>query len=151
MNIEDVENVGMIEASVLLESLEMKKLRWSAKICVFEILPKTYHSYKVKLVFDDKTYIERIDQLIEEFETSLFANDRASKKVHDRKIAGMRADLDKKIAECEKIEFVGLIEELKYKNARTELKMIVPDDVIEAFNRQKTRFNIYKICLVANI
>ena len=142
------DEVNIIETTLDLNTIELKKLRWFVKMYVGERLPKTYHAYKIKLVYNDKPLLDRIADIENEFEETLFAKEKSSRTMHNKRIAEIRAQLKKEEDDCEKIEFVALVEELKYKDSSTLLKIKVPDDVIEAFNRQKTRFNIYKICLI---
>lgn len=145
---EELENVGKIESTLSLDTIQLKRLKWQCKIWVKCTLPKTYRSYKIELSLDESPYIKRIDDLESEFSGSLFSTDKASVKAHNQKIAEIRQKLDQLRNDTEKIEFVSLVEELKYKDAETVLLITLPDDVIEAFNRQKSRFDLYKIVLI---
>lgn len=145
---EDLENVGKIQSTLGLETIQLKRLKWQCKIWVKTTLPKTYRSYRIELSLDEDPYIKRIDDLETDFSNSLFASDKASLKSHNQKIQEIRTKLDQLRADTEKIEFVSLVEELKYKDAETVLLITLPDDVIEAFNRQKSRFDLYKIVLI---
>lgn len=141
-------NVGMITAHLSLDTLALKALKWSLRLLVDEILPQSYHLYRMVLTLDEQPDIDRIADLEHEFDAGLFRNDAASKKKHNEAIARIRKSLDDKRDLCEKIEFVARVEELKYKDRGTLLTVRIPDDVIEPINRQKIRFNIYKIELV---
>jgi hypothetical protein len=46
---------------------------------------------------------------------------------------------------CKKIEYLGEVKELKYKDGDTILLMRLPDNVIEELNQAKMLFNFYKI------
>lgn len=145
---EELENVGKIESTLSLDTIQLKRLKWQCKIWVKTTLPKTYRSYRIELSLDEDPYIKRIDDLETDFSNSLFASDKASIKAHNQKISEIRTKLDQLRNDTEKIEFVSLVEELKYKDAETILLITLPDDVIEAFNRQKARFDLYKIVLI---
>ena len=136
-----------IESTMWLEGITLKKLRWQVRMTVKTILPRSYRAYKVELELDESPYLERIEELERDFDASLFANDKTEKKKHHENIKEMREQLSKLQEETEYIKFTATVDELKYKANETSLLMNIPDDVIEAFNRQKTRFDIYKVTL----
>lgn len=146
LDVEDNEMLA-IESTMWLETITLKKLRWQIRMTVKTTLPRSYRAYKVELDLDESPYLERIEELEKEFDASLFSNDKNEKKKHHEKIKEMREQLDKMKGECEYIKFTATVDELKYKVNETSLLMNIPDDVIEAFNRQKTRFDIYKVTL----
>jgi len=143
----DDEEMLAINSTLFLETLQLKKLRWQAKITVRTTLPRSYRAYKIELELDDAPYLERIQELEEEFDATLFKDDKSSKKAHQDKVREMRDQLTRMRDETELIKFTAIVDELKYKSNETTLLMQIPDDVIEPFNRQKTRFDIYKITL----
>ena len=148
----EVEDVAVeaskIESAFDLVSLTMKEMRWSVKLGIRSILPRSYHQYKITLQLNEKPWLDRIDDFEAELNGSLFKNEKTSKKDVAKKVAEQRKDLDETRKVCEKIEFSGIVESLKYKNNETSLEMRIPDDVIQAINQQKVRLPIYKISLV---
>lgn len=136
-----------IQSTMDLESITMKAKRWQIRMYIRSILPRSYRGYKVSLSLDESPYLERIKEKEVEFDSQLFKNDKIEKKKHHESIKEMRTQLEKMRDDCEKIDFTAVVDELKYKDGQTSLLMQVPDDVIEPFNRQKTRFEIYKVIL----
>lgn len=145
---EEIENIGKIETTLNLESIQLKKMRWTAKVYINETLPKTYRIYRFELALDETPYLSRIDELNKDFDASLFSGDASQKKIHDRKIADLTKQLETLRSECEEIQFSAILDEIKYKDIQTMLVIRLPDDVIEPFNRQKTRFDLYKLTLI---
>lgn len=143
-----IEDVGKIESSLDLETIQLKRKKWQAKVSIRTTLPKSYRCYKVELSLDEAPYIRRIDDLEAEFNGTLFATDNASIKQHDKNLKELRAKLEQLRSDCEDIEFTTTVDELKYKDGNTNLLITLPDDVIEPFNRQKARLDIYKIILI---
>lgn len=145
-----------IVANFALDEVALKKskgLRWRIKLEIFKILPKTYHSYSIEMDVDEGEFDRRIQAIEEKIEKirsekSLFA-DRDDKEIRDLRelIVGVEKERDARIEECETIEFAGEIEELKYKDAHTHVLLIVPDNIIEELNKQKSRISYYKINL----
>lgn len=64
---EELENVGKIESTLSLDTIQLKRLKWQCKIWVKCTLPKTYRSYKIELSLDEAPYLKRIDDLESEF------------------------------------------------------------------------------------
>jgi hypothetical protein len=130
----------------------MLKLQWQAKMSVTKILPKSYHDYKVVILLDESPYLKAIAdyelerrQLGHGQQTLLPEMMEARKtELHD-KIVEERQFLEKKRDECKKIEFIGEVKELKYKDGDTSLLMRLPDNVIEEINQMKFLFVNYKI------
>ena len=147
LNIDEAEEASKIESELYLESIVLKDMKWNIKLTVKKTLPKSYHKYKVVLELDETPYAERIEEIESELNDSLFRDDKASRKTMQNRVGDIRKQLEAVRNDCEKIDFHATIEELKYKDSDTKLVMRVPDDVIEPFNRQKTRFDVYKITL----
>lgn len=141
------EDILSIESTISLDTIALKRMRWQVKMTVRTTLPRSYRLYKVTLELDDAPYVERIGELEAEFDASLFRNDKGQVKIHNGKVKEMKEQLERMIEECEVIDFTATVDEIKYKDSHTTLLMNVPDDVIESFNRQKTRLDIYKIIL----
>lgn len=148
LNLDELEKLTSIESSLDLDSITLKKKRWQAKMYINETLPRSYRQYKMILNLDEEPYQERIAEIKKEFEGTLFTNDRGSVKQHNKKIKELTDQLLMLRTECEEISFVATVEELKYKDSSTLLTIRIPDDVVEPFNRQKTRLDIYKITLI---
>ncbi len=136
-----------IVSTVRLQEIKLKDLKWMCKLGIGTILPKSYHNYKIIMDLDEQPYLDRIFDLENQNKDSLFKNDRAEKRKVDDNIKEVRKQLAERQKECEHIEFNATVEELKYKDSNTVIVVRVPDDVIEPFNRQKSRFVIYKIVL----
>lgn len=136
-----------IETSMSLEGIKLDGMRWEVKLKTFTTLPRAYYHYRLLMELNQEPYLERIEHLEEELENSLFKDEPKQRKSTDELIAEIRDSLKQRLEECEKIDFRCTVKELKYKDSNTILTVIVPDDTIEQFNRQKTRFNLYKIVL----
>lgn len=136
-----------ITSTMALDTVQLKGLRWQVKMTVRTTLPRSYRGYVVLLDLDEAPYLSRIKELEDEFDGTLFKEDPVEKKKHIERLKVQKDQLERLRNECEEIKFVAIVDELKYKENTTQLLMRVPDDVIEAFNRQKTRFEIYKVIL----
>lgn len=79
---------------------------------------------------------------------SLFKGNPAEEKKHDKLVSDLRMQKQKEKQECEPIEFSVRVEKLAYKDGNTVIDVLVPDDVVEAFNRQKHRMNMYAVTLI---
>lgn len=143
-----VDDIGKIESSLDLETIQLKRKKWQAKISVRTILPKSYRCYKIELSLDEAPYIRRIEDLEAEFNGTLFKEDKASVKQHEKNLKDLREKLEQLRSDCENIDFTTVVDELKYKDGSTNLLISLPDDVIEPFNRQKARLDLYKIVLI---
>jgi len=143
----DDEEVLSIKSKLDLREIKLKDLSWFIKLNVKDILPRAYHRYKMRFELDTAPYIERIEEVENQLNDSLFASDPGQVRETNKKVAEMRAQLDELQKECETIEFTARVEEIKYKDGGTLLLIIAPDDVIEAFNRQKMRFDKYLLVL----
>jgi predicted DNA binding CopG/RHH family protein len=144
----EVSEIGTIESTLQLEALELKKMRWVAKFNVEAILPRTYHRYRMVLEFDESPYLERIEDLEDSFNSGLFKNDPKMVKQHNKSVGELRENMEAQRNDCETMDFWATVQELKYKDTDTRISVRIPDDVIEAINRQKTRLNLYKVKLV---
>lgn len=142
------ENIGKIETPLFLTSLTLKEMKWSAKLVVRTLLPRSYHRYKVILQLDEQPWLDRIADYEKELDDSLFKNEKTSKKELSRRVADQRKDLEETRQQCEKIEFSAIVDALRYKDNDTAIELRVPDDVIEPLNRQKVRMPLYKIALI---
>lgn len=136
-----------IVSTMNLDTIQLKSKRWKGKIWVSSTLPKSYRFYNIKLYLNEQPYLDRIAEVEEKFETSLLSQSRDERKKHREEVKELRYDLENLRGQCEEIEFTATVEELKYKDSNTCLLITMPDDVIEAFNRQKTRFELYEIVL----
>lgn len=145
---DDLENVGTIESRIELEQLVLKNKRWKAHLKIGTILPRSFHRYNIKLDLDEKPYTDRIEELERDLNSGLFKDEKISRKSVHEKISGIRKELEAMAKECEHIEFSAVVEEIKYRDGDTLLAARIPDDVIEALNRQKYRMEAYKIALV---
>jgi hypothetical protein len=140
-----------ITALFKVDEIKMKNLRWSFKIAVTKILPKTYHDYSCRLSLDEEPYDKKIkheENRIEEIkrDQSLFKdNDRSKIADCNTEIVEIRKEMREMKVTCYPIDFHGQIEALKYKDGDTHLVVKIPDDVIEDLNKQKNLFPHYKI------
>lgn len=144
--IDDEAPTGIV-STIRLDTIQLKDMRWLCKLRIGTQLPRSYHLYKILMELDEQPYLDRIEDLEAQVKGTLFENEKASVKSLDESIARVRKDLMERKKECEKMEFNCSVEELKYKDSNTILTVRVPDDIIEAFNRQKTRLSYYKITL----
>jgi hypothetical protein len=137
-----------IESGVALNGISLKGQIWTGTITIKTTLPKSYYRYKMHLELDEHPYLRRIDDLNRDHDSSLFKNDRAMRKANDEKISEIHNKLESLRRECETIEFSATVDSLKYSNGGTTLSMRLPDDIVEPFNRQKSRLDLYKISLI---
>lgn len=145
---EELETAGRIFTTLDLETIVMKKKRWQIKIQVGATLPRTYHRYKIVLTLDEEPYLDRIAEVQTDLDNSLFKNDKAQIKDADKRIAQLQKSLDSLRGDCEVIEFSAVVESLKYRDAGTLIELRIPDDVVEPFNRQKMRMDVYSLELI---
>ena len=149
---EDIENVSLaIIAKFSIVEIKMKNdWRWKVKMLVHEILPKTHHDYSIKLEFDDRPYLQTIEQLEKEASdlgrnpTLLPDVDSKSLRQIDERIESTRNEMKKLREDCSTIEFVTQTEEIKYKDGDTALIFKVLDNVIQPLNEQKFRLSEYR-------
>lgn len=141
-----------IKARFNIWSLSMdKNLRWTLQLFVAKILPKSYHDYRMTMVFDEEPFqkqivdIERQIKGIEDTPSLLKDMDRKEINFQKERIAACMEDRDKKKKECRTIEFVTEVQELKYVNGDTKLTVRIPDAVIPDINDRKTWFSYYRL------
>lgn len=144
--IDDDAPTGIV-STIRLDKIELKDMRWLCKLRIGTLLPRSYHLYKILMELDEQPYTERIEDLEAQVKGSLFENEKSTVKSLDEMIARVRKELTERRKECETMKFNCSVEELKYSGSDTILIVRVPDDTIEAFNRQKTRLSYYKITL----
>lgn len=142
------ENPGMIESTIFLQELKLKDKRWSAKMLIGTILPKSYHRYQVKMELDESPYLDRIAELEKGLDDSLFREEKGSVRETNKRIGQIRDELKKMKESCVTIEFGAIVEEVKYKDSETLLTARIPDDIIQDLNEQKFRLEAYKIALI---
>ena len=130
-----------------IEEIKMKKKRWYIKMWVDGILDRTYYTYHCEMTFDQSPYEDRIADMTDELDASLFADDKAYKKMLNESIKQVREERDRLEKDCRPIKFSAQVEEIKNKDKGTMLLMRVPDDIISDLNEQKSRFNYYLIQL----
>jgi len=136
-----------IVSTVGLEEIKLKDLKWLVKLKIGTTLPKSYHRYKILMELDETPYLDRIADLEAQIKGTLFEKVPATIKQLDKNILEVKKTLAERKKECEKMEFNAVVEEVKYRGSDTLLTVKVPDDIIEAFNRQKTRLSYYKVNL----
>ncbi len=140
-------DVQQIESDFTLEKLELKGIRWFAKFKIEQTLPKSFHTYRMICELDEAPFLERIEDLKSQLKDSLFEDDPKAKEQVQKQVLSVEKELNNRKDECEYIDFAATVEELKYKDSDTILLVRIPDDVIEAFNRQKSRIGYYKMIL----
>lgn len=144
---ENLDDVLKIEAGVGLNGITLKGQIWTGTLTIKSELPKSYRRYKMHLELDEHPYLQRIEDLNRELDNSLFGSDRAMRKNTDKRIGEINKTLEQLRRDCEVIEFSATVDSLKYANGGTTLSMRLPDDIVEPFNRQKSRLDLYKITL----
>ena len=144
----DSDESGSIDTKIDLNKIMLKELQWMMTLKVRTILPRAYHLYTIRLKYDEGPLDRRIAHLEEQMSGSLFKGNPAEEKKHDKLVADLRIQKQKEKQECESIEFGVRVEKLAYKDGNTVIDVLVPDDVIEAFNRQKHRLNMYAVTLI---
>lgn len=144
---EELKTAGMIETALDIESITLKGKRWSARLKIRTLLPRSYHRYTIKLDLDERPYEKRIDDLERELEAGLFSKERTSRREVNKKIGEIRDELETMKKSCEHIEFPATVEQLTYRDGDTLVSLRIPDDVIEPLNRQKYRIDAYRVQL----
>lgn len=147
----DLKDPMTIESTFMLEQVQLKGMIWSARIIVKDILARNYHKYSIKILFNEKPYMDRITRLEEKL-----SNTKRSKKLFkdmeqddidevNDEIADIKKDMNDIKKQCLTIEFLATVEQIKYKNGNTIVVLRIPDDVIEPINKAKTMFQYYKV------
>lgn len=144
----NIEESTAIVTRCALDEIKLKDLIWLVKLSVNETLPRAYYRYELVMEYDREPEERRIIELTKELDGTLFENENSEIKKIETKIQEIRERMEERERECERMLFSAIVQEIKYKVAgKTQITIQVPDDIIEAFNRQKTRFNLYKITL----
>ena len=136
-----------IKTTIEIGEIKLKDLVWSAKLIIGTLLPKSYRQYSVSMYFNDEPNLKRIKELKKDFSNTLFSKDPKQKLEFDKKVDSLENEVKQLRKDLEKINFSCTVAELKYKDSNTVLTIRMPDDVIEAFNRQKTKLSLYEISL----
>lgn len=136
-----------ISAELDLDTIQLKGGRWLVRLAIEAILPRAYHIYKLTLELNEEPHLQRIDDLEKSLDDTLFKDDRAERKQIEDKVRAKRKELETLRKDCETFEFTGTVQEIKYRDDGTSVLFRVPDDVIEPFNRQKHRMNLYHVVL----
>lgn len=131
----DLDKVGVIESRIEVEQITLKNKRWKAHLVIGTILPRSYHQYNIDLDLDEQPYLDRIADIEKDLNDSLFAEEKVSKKQSHEKINKIKKELEEMRKVCERIQFVAVVEEIKYRDGDTLLACRIPDDVIEPLNR----------------
>lgn len=129
------------QSELVLHTVTLKGLFWQAKLTVKAQLPETHRHYKISLFFNEKPAHDAIDRVTNDLENGLFDEEPVSKKEADKQIKRINDQFEKDRELCEKIDFVGTVFAMKYTPEGTQVEIQIPDDAIEAINRQKTRLN----------
>lgn len=141
-----------IKSDFSIKKLSMdSELDWKADLLVKTILPRSYHDYSVRMVFDETPYDNRIagyEQQIKDIK----ADNTLFKKLDGEEIRELKNDIkrvqnEKKemAGNCPTIEFEGAITQLKYIGDNTMLTIRVPDEMIEHLNKRKHYFHQYTL------
>jgi hypothetical protein len=136
-----------IEASVEIITLTLKGTSWIAKLMVGKELPKSFHHYKMELSLDEHPYDERIKDIEDELEKSLFGQDIKEKNRMKKEVEEVNKERDEMKAKCETIEFSGMVTQIAWRAGETAITVYVPDTVIDPINRMKYMLEHYKITL----
>lgn len=146
----------VITSTLSVEELKMKNLGWSMKLKIKQIMPKSFHDFAVKFVFDERPGEARIKQLEERMENNkqprlLKSIDKAEMDDLKDEINDVRREMAENKRQCITIEFLAQVEQLKYSGADTILSVRIPDNIIEPVNKVKMLFGFYKVELMPQI
>jgi hypothetical protein len=146
----------VIESALSVEELKMKNLGWSMKLKIKKILPKSYHDFMVRFIFNEEPYETRIKQIEERMENNkqprlLKQIDREEMDDLKREIHDVERERAENKRQCITIEFLAQVEQLKYDGADTILSVRIPDNIIEPVNKVKMLFGFYKVELTPQI
>ena len=149
IDMSELDKAGMIESTTIdVEQLTLRGKRWRATLKIGTILPRSYHQYDIKLDLDEEPYEKRIEEIRKTLENGLFSGERVSRKQANESIKAIEDEMRQMRRDCERIDFRAVVETIAYKDSETVVVCRVPDDVIEPINRQKFRFEAYKIALI---
>lgn len=135
------------ESSVDIIEVKLKDGIWTTKFDVYSVLPQTFREYTITLQYDESPLQNKIKQLRQSLKGTLFESEEISKKDVMLDIKKIEKEIEEGKEKCETIKFPALVMELKYALHNTVINVRTPDNVIEAFNRQKRNLNLYKIIL----
>lgn len=135
-----------------LDQIVMKKdYVWRIKMFIKETLKKTFHSYGVKLIFNDEPYLTNIEDLeseVKRIKTSqrLFPDIKGLKKAR-KEVEEATYELRDLRGKCPVIEFDGTVEELKYKEEDTEtmITLRLSAEKVNELNELRLMLGYYKI------
>lgn len=146
----------IITSSLSVSELKMKDLMWSMKLIVHYIMPKSYHDFIVRFIFNEEPFLNNIAEL--EMKLGGSKNMRLFKdmdrdEIEDARetIDEIKADMAKKKKECVTIEFLGEVTNIKYSAGDTILDLRIPDHIINPVNNVKTMFGYYTLELQPKI
>lgn len=136
-----------IESSVDILEVKLKDGIWTTKFDVNSVLPQTFRDYTITLQYDEGPLTRRMKHLRDSLKGTLFESEEISKKDVMLDIKKVEKEIQENKEKCETIKFPAMVMELKYALHNTVINVRTPDNVIEAFNRQKRNLNLYKIIL----
>lgn len=138
---------AVIESSVDILEVKLKDGMWTTKFDVYSVLPQTFRDYTITLQYNEGPLTEKIKKLRNSLKGTLFESEEISKKDVLLDIKKIEKEIEEGKEKCEMIKFPAMVMELKYALHNTVINVRTPDNVIEAFNRQKRNLNLYKIIL----
>ena len=138
---------SVIESNVNILEVKLKDGIWTTKFDVFSVLPQTFRDYTITLEYDEAPLKTKIQRLRDSLKGTLFESEEISKKDIMLDIKKVEKEIQEGKDKCETIKFPAMVMELKYALHNTVINVRTPDNVIEAFNRQKRNLNLYKIIL----
>lgn len=141
-----------IRAGFSLYTLKLDKtLKWTMELLIAKILPKSYKSYSGKMVFNEQPYFDRMASVEKEIrdieaDAQLFRDMQSGEvEVKNKQLVMIQNEMADKKKECPEIEIYFEVEEIKYKNNQTLLKVGIPDTVIAQLNEKKFFFSYYQV------
>lgn len=128
-----------------------KKLHWKLGLAVRTILPRSYHTYTISMVFDQQPFdaeIASIQSKIAEIEhdNQLF-KDRKQRDISFQmeRIESAEDDMNEKKKNCPTIEFYATVSAVKYNAGDTNIVFDIPDTIIAELNLRKNWFTYYRL------
>ena len=140
-------NKQIISTSVNILEVKLKDGIWTTKFDVFSVLPQTFRNYTITLQYDEEPLKNKIKKLRDSLRGTLFETEEISKKDILLDVKEVQKEIEDGKKKCETIKFPAMVMELKYAIHNTVINVRTPDNVIEAFNRQKHNLRLYKIIL----
>lgn len=141
------DDLGKIVSKLEMKQLMLKDKTWTIQMKIETVLPESYRRYHVLLELDERNFDKRIKELEKELDDSLFREERRSRAGANKAIAQINNERLLLKRDCKPIEFNCVVEQVKYVINGTVLTANIPDDVIDALNKQKYRMEAYKITL----